>query len=201
MKVLSVVTRSAEETRIVGAALSPNLLPGDVLSLTGELGAGKTVLVQGLAAAMGVESRVTSPTFTIVHEYEGRYPMIHLDIYRLDSFQEVLDLGFEEFLDPSAVVAIEWGEAIGPLLPRRFLEVELRRVAGEDDDARRITFRPHGTEWIVKIQSMRDTAETLLDAASDETGTGPRFVVSDEPQPRKNEGRADTEDRAEGTGT
>src|SRR5688500_14376962 len=133
MKVLSVVTRSAEETRIVGAALSPNLLPGVVLSLTGELGAGKTVLVQGLAAAMGVEDRVTSPTFTIVHEYDGRYPMIHLDIYRLDSFQEVLDLGFEEFLDPSAVVVIEWGEAISPLLPRRFLEIELRRVDGEDD--------------------------------------------------------------------
>ena len=191
MKVLSVVTRSAEETRIVGAALAPNLLPGDAISLTGELGAGKTVLVQGLASALGVEGRVTSPTFTIVHEYDGRYPIIHLDIYRLDSFQEVLDLGFEEFLDPSAIVVVEWGEAIGPLLPRRFLEVDLRRVPQDDDDARRITFRPHGAEWIVKIQSMRDTAETLLDAASEETGTGHRFVVSDEPQSRKNEGRTE----------
>jgi tRNA threonylcarbamoyladenosine biosynthesis protein TsaE len=202
MKVLSVVTRSAEETRIVGAALAPNLLPGDVLSLTGELGAGKTVVVQGLAAAMGVESRVTSPTFTIVHEYDGRYPIIHLDIYRLDSFQEVLDLGFEEFLDPSAIVVVEWGEAIGPLLPRRFLEVDIRRVDDGADDDRQITFKPHGAEWIGKIQSMRDTAETLLDAASEETGTGSRFVVSDLPQPRKNEDRAEThDDRTEETGT
>lgn len=193
MKVLTVVTRSAEETRVVGASLAPTLLPGDVVSLTGDLGAGKTVFVQGLAAALGAESRVTSPSFTIVHEYDARYPIIHLDIYRLDSFQEVLDLGFEEFLDPSAVVVIEWGEAIGPLLPKRYLEVDLRRPDDvDDDDARRVTFRPHGAEWIVKIQSMRDTAETLLDAISAGTGTGQRFVVLDEPQARKNEGRKET---------
>ena len=193
MKVLSVVTTSAEETRVVGASLAPTLLPGDIVSLTGDLGAGKTVFAQGLAAALGAEARVTSPSFTIVHEYEARYPIIHLDIYRLDSFQEVLDLGFEEFLDPSAIVLIEWGEAIAPLLPRRYLQVDLRRPdTVEDDDARRLTFRPHGTEWIVKIQSMRETAETLLDAISPETGTGPRFVVLDEPHARKNEGRKET---------
>ncbi len=183
MNVLSVVTRSAEETRIVGASLAPTLLPGDIVSLSGDLGAGKTVFVQGLGSAMGAEQRITSPTFTIVHEYEARYPIIHLDIYRLDSFQEVLDLGFEEFLDPQAVVLIEWGEAISPLLPRRFLEVEIRRV---DDtelvEHRRLVFRPHGTEWIGKVQTMRDTAETLLDAASEETITGPRFAVADEPR-------------------
>ena len=189
MKVLSVVTHSAEETRIVGAALAPTLLPGDAVSLSGDLGAGKTVFVQGLCSALGVEKRVLSPTFTIVHEYDGRYPIIHLDIYRLDSFQEVLDLGFEEFLDPSAIVLVEWGEAIGPLLPRRFLEVELRQSkAGENDDHRRLTFRPHGAEWIAKIQAMRDTAETLLAAAAEETTTEPRFSVTDEPQPRDHRG-------------
>jgi tRNA threonylcarbamoyladenosine biosynthesis protein TsaE len=185
MKVLSVVTHSAEDTRIVGAALAPTLLPGDIVSLSGDLGAGKTVFVQGLCAALGVESRVLSPTFTIVHEYDGRFPIVHLDIYRLDSFQEVLDLGFEEFLDPSSVVLIEWGEAIGPLLPRRYLEVELRQPAAtENEDHRALTFRPHGAEWIAKIQAMRDTAETLLAAASEETTTEPRFSVADEPKPR-----------------
>ncbi|MDQ3646612.1 MAG: tRNA (adenosine(37)-N6)-threonylcarbamoyltransferase complex ATPase subunit type 1 TsaE, partial [Actinomycetota bacterium] len=88
-------TYSPEETRIIGASLSPVLLPGDVISLSGDLGAGKTVFVQGLAIALGVEKGVTSPTFTIVHEYEARYPIIHLDVYRLNSFQEVIDLGFE----------------------------------------------------------------------------------------------------------
>src|SRR5688500_9095692 len=111
-RVLTVTTRSVEETRIVGAALAPMLLPGDVLSLTGDLGAGKTALVQGIAAASGVESRVTSPSFTIVHEYRGRYPFIHIDVYRLNSFQEVIDLGFEEFLDPQSIVMVEWGDAI-----------------------------------------------------------------------------------------
>ncbi|MGH2807714.1 MAG: tRNA (adenosine(37)-N6)-threonylcarbamoyltransferase complex ATPase subunit type 1 TsaE, partial [Actinomycetota bacterium] len=96
-RVLTVTSRSVEETRIIGASLAPVLLPGDVLSLTGDLGAGKTAFVQGLAAASGVQTRVTSPSFTIVHQYDGRYPLVHLDVYRLDSFQEVLDLGFEEF--------------------------------------------------------------------------------------------------------
>ncbi len=174
---------SAEETRIVGACLAPTLLPGDVVSLSGELGAGKTVFVQGVATALGVVGRVTSPTFTIVHEYNGRYPVVHLDIYRLDSFQEVLDLGFEEFLDPAAVLLVEWGEAIGPLLPRRYLEVEIRRPAepGPDDD-RILTFRPHGSEWISKLQAMRETGEALLDAASPHVVEAPRFVVTDEPR-------------------
>lgn len=180
-RVLGVVTTSPDETRIVGACLAPSLVPGDVISLTGELGAGKTVFVQGLAASAGVEERVTSPTFTLVHEYKGRYPVVHLDIYRLDSFQEVLDLGFEELLDPNAIIVIEWGEAIGPLLPRRHLEVELRTRDPERPDERSLVFRPRGQEWIRKLQDMRETAEALLDAASSEESSGARFVVSDDP--------------------
>ena len=181
-RVLTVTTRSSEETRIVGACLAPLLLPGDVVSLTGDLGAGKTVFVQGVAAALGVEQRVTSPSFTIVHEYKGRYPVIHIDVYRLNSFQEVIDLGFEEFLDPESIVLIEWGAAIAPLLPRRHLEIELRQ-AGDEENAgdRLLVFRPRGPEWIRKIQDMRGTAEALLDAASPMPGEGPRFSVTDDP--------------------
>ena len=180
-RVLTVTTRSVEETRIIGASLAPMLLPGDVVSLSGDLGAGKTVLVQGIAAAFGIEERVTSPSFTIVHEYMGRYALIHIDVYRLNSFQEVLDLGFEEFFDANAVVMIEWGGAIAPLLPRRHLEIEIRRADGEDPNARDLVFRPHGQEWIRKIQDMRGTAEALLDAASPEPVEGPRFVVTEDP--------------------
>jgi tRNA threonylcarbamoyladenosine biosynthesis protein TsaE len=181
-RVLSVTSRSVEETRIIGASLAPVLLPGDVLSLTGDLGAGKTAFVQGLAAASGVQERVTSPSFTIVHQYDGRYPLVHLDVYRLDSFQEVLDLGFEEFLDQRSIVAIEWGEAISPLLPRRHLEVEIRRAEDvEAEEERHIVFRPRGPEWIRKIQAMRETAEALLDAASPETSEAQRFVVTEDP--------------------
>jgi tRNA threonylcarbamoyladenosine biosynthesis protein TsaE len=187
-RVLTITTRSVEETRIVGACLAPMLLPGDVISLSGDLGAGKTALVQGIAAASGVEQRVTSPSFTIVHEYSGRFPFIHIDVYRLNSFQEVIDLGFEEFLDPESVVLIEWGDAIAPLLPRRHLEIEIRRT-DLDEDERFFVFRPHGQEWVRKIQEMRATAETLLNAASMGEGGGPRFAVTEDPYFRDDRGR------------
>jgi len=179
---IQVVTTSPDETRIVGACLAPTLLPGDVISLSGDLGAGKTVFVQGLATALGVESGVTSPTFTIVHEYEGRYPIIHMDVYRLDSFQEVLDLGFEELLDPQAVLLVEWGEAVTPLFPRSYLSIEIRQAA--DDDHRLLVFRPRGPQWLSKLEGMKETAEALLDAASLESTDAPRFVDAPPEGPR-----------------
>lgn len=179
-KALSTTSRSAEETRILGAALAPLLVPGDVVSLSGDLGAGKTVFVQGVAAASGVSGHVTSPSFTLVQEYAARYPILHLDVYRLNSFQEVLDLGFEELLDPGAILLIEWGDAVAPLLPRRYLEISLRRVPDPDEeDARIVVFRPHGDEWWRKLAGMRETAEALLDAASATPSRGPRFVDGD----------------------
>lgn len=193
-RVLVCNTYSAEETRIVGASLSPVLLPGDVISLSGDLGAGKTVLVQGVAIALGVEGRVTSPSFTIVHEYEGRYPIVHLDVYRLDSFQQVIDLGFEEYVDPGAIVLIEWGEAIAPMLPRRHLEIEIRHAQDPtSEDERCMIFRPHGPEWVRKVQDMRSTAETLLNAAAVES-EGPRFVVTSDPFARDDRDLQDEEE-------
>lgn len=188
---LSVVSTSPEETRILGAALAPMLVPGDVVSLTGDLGAGKTVLVQGLATALGVTDRVTSPTFTILHEYAGRYAILHLDVYRLNSFQEVIDLGFEELLDPGAVLLVEWGEAVAPLLPRRYLEIELRRPLDADRrDERLVVFRAHGAEWVTKLDGMRQTAETLLDAASPGESKGARFTYIPLRIPRDHRGPA-----------
>lgn len=187
------MTTSPEETRIVGASLAPTLLPGDVISLSGDLGAGKTVFVQGLATALGVEGGVTSPTFTIVHEYEGRYPIIHMDVYRLDSFQEVLDLGFEELLDPQAILLVEWGEAVTPLFPRSYLEVEIRQVGDEEgaSDHRQFIFRPRGPQWLPKLEAMKETAEALLDAASFESAGAPRFSVAPAESTRDHVGMID----------
>lgn len=179
---LRITTKSPEETRIVGASLAPSLLPGDVISLSGDLGAGKTVFVQGVAGAMGVKGRVTSPTFTIVHEYDGKFPIVHLDVYRLNHFQEVLDLGFEELMHPEAVLLVEWGEAVAPLLPARYLDIDLRQVEG-DPNARALTFRAHGVGWDRKLEAMRATAETLLDAASSEEGIGGRLTYESDLDP------------------
>ncbi|MGH2747238.1 MAG: tRNA (adenosine(37)-N6)-threonylcarbamoyltransferase complex ATPase subunit type 1 TsaE [Actinomycetota bacterium] len=192
---LGITTHSPEETRILGASLAPGLVPGDVLSLSGDLGAGKTVFVQGVAGALGVHGKVTSPSFTIVHEYEGRYPIVHIDVYRLDSFQEVLDLGFEELLDPSGILLVEWGVAVMPLLPSRYLEVEIRNpLESETGMDRKIAFRPRGAEWSGKLDRMRTTADALLDAASPELSKGSRFVDALDLSPRDDIGRSHRDD-------
>jgi tRNA threonylcarbamoyladenosine biosynthesis protein TsaE len=180
----AVTTHSPEDTRILGAALAPLLVPGDVISLSGDLGAGKTVFVQGLAAALGVYAQVTSPTFTIVHSYRGRnHTIVHVDVYRLNSFQEVIDLGFEELIDPDAILVVEWGEAVAPMLPSRYLRIDIRRGPSEEADDREVSFRPFGKSWTHKIEGMRSVAEALLDAASLES-EGPRFVNLADVAPR-----------------
>jgi tRNA threonylcarbamoyladenosine biosynthesis protein TsaE len=185
---LKVTTRSAEETRVLGAALAPSLLPGDVISLSGDLGAGKTVFTQGLGAALGVRERITSPSFTLLHEYSGRYPLLHLDVYRLRSIQEVLDLGFDELMDSGGVLVVEWGEAVSPLLPARQLEIDLRRTGGPIESERDISFFPHGSEWIRKVQEMHQTGEALLNAISPDSSVAPRFMETNLPAARDHSG-------------
>jgi tRNA threonylcarbamoyladenosine biosynthesis protein TsaE len=145
---------SPEDTRAIAAALAPALRPGDVVALSGDLGAGKTCFVQGAAWALGVTERVTSPTFILLREHQGRMPIRHLDVYRLSNLQELTDLGFEELLDHSSIVFIEWGDAIRPLLPDEFLEVELR---GDADDERAIDVHAHGPAWNGRLASIADT--------------------------------------------
>ena len=110
-------TRTPEETWAVAEQLSA-LLPGRaILALHGDLGAGKTCFVQGLAQAMGIARPITSPTFTLVQEYRGSRRLVHIDLYRIGSPDELLHLGFEEYLHQDGVVAIEWAERAGDLLP------------------------------------------------------------------------------------
>jgi len=141
---IDLVTRGADETRKSAAALAELLVPGDVVSLAGELGAGKTAFVQGAARALGVEGPVVSPTFVLVREYRGDMPIYHVDVYRLDRLQEVHDLGFEDFLDPGGVVFVEWGDAVEALLPDSHLRVELTT---EEDETRLIRVSARGPAW------------------------------------------------------
>ena len=141
---IHLVTRAVDETRKTAAAMADLLAPGDVVSLAGDLGAGKTAFVQGAATALGVTDPVASPTFVLVREYRGTVPLYHLDVYRLEALQEVLDLGFEDLLDPRGIVFVEWGDAIEALLPDAHLRVELRV---EDDDTRRMLVHGRGRSW------------------------------------------------------
>jgi len=141
-------TTSADGTRAVAAALAPLLRPGDVLLLSGDLGAGKTVFTQGLAAALGVVEPVTSPTFTLAQSYQGRMRLHHLDVYRLDNLGEVLDLDLPELLDDDAVVCVEWGEVVIGELPRDFLRVRIRLAdPGESPDIRIFEADLIGPSW------------------------------------------------------
>ena len=144
-----VTTRSARETESVGGELGAVLQAGDLVVLVGDLGAGKTTFVKGIARALGVDEPVTSPTFTIVQEYEGRVPIAHVDVYRLDRMQELHDIGFEELLD-ERVVCIEWGDMVAPALPRDRVEVHL--AMGDDLETRTINVVAHGPSWTDRLR-------------------------------------------------
>jgi len=140
-----IVAPTVADTAGAGARLGERLGPGDVVALTGELGAGKTCFVQGLVRGLGVEGRATSPTFVVVNEYRGRVPVHHVDVYRTESLTELLELGLPELLDGDGVTLIEWGDSIAAVLPADFLEV--RFTLGEGDDDRTISVRTVGPTW------------------------------------------------------
>ena len=131
------ISNSAQETEALGERLAARLRPGDVIAYTGDLGAGKTAFTRGLARGLGVIDRVTSPTFTIVNEYEGgRLPLFHFDLYRMDSPEELFDIGWEDYLARGGVCAVEWSGNIEEALESDAIRVEIRR--GDSDEQRRI---------------------------------------------------------------
>jgi tRNA threonylcarbamoyladenosine biosynthesis protein TsaE len=154
---LRLATVSPEETRDLGASIAAVLRPGDVVSLTGDLGAGKTTLVQGAARGLGATDPVLSPTFTLVREYDGPVPIYHLDVYRLERFQDVIDLGFEEMVDRDRVVFIEWGDAIEALLPPEHIQIELS-IPG-DGSERRLEVAWFGSRWAARAEHLAAAVE------------------------------------------
>ena len=132
------ITNSAQETEALGEKVGRSLMPGAVLAYTGDLGAGKTAFTRGLARGLEIPERITSPTFTIVNEYEGgRLPLFHFDMYRLGSSDELFDIGWEDYLARDGVCAVEWSENVEDILDTGTIRVDIRR--GESDDQRLIT--------------------------------------------------------------
>ena len=132
------LSHSEQETEALGAALAQRLHGGDVIAYRGDLGAGKTAFTRGLARGLGCTGRVTSPTFTIVNEYEGEIPLFHFDLYRLGDEEELWDIGWEDYLGRGGVCAVEWSESFPRAIPPEAVTVTIRRCP-ENEDWRRIT--------------------------------------------------------------
>lgn len=145
-------TKSVDDTRALAGEVAALARGGDLILLEGGLGTGKTAFAQGFAKALGVEEPVTSPTFVLVRTYRGRIPIVHVDVYRLDHLQEVIDLGMAELVDGEAVTLVEWGEVVTPALPADYLEVRLD--PGGADDERVITIRAAGPVWPARMRAI-----------------------------------------------
>jgi tRNA threonylcarbamoyladenosine biosynthesis protein TsaE len=151
--VIEARTTSAEDTRALAAELAPLARPGDLIVLAGDLGTGKTAFTQGFARGLGVVEQVTSPAFVLVRSYDGRLPLTHLDVYRLDHLQELVDIGIAEMLDGAGVTIIEWGDVVTPVLPADFLEVRLSHT--DSDEHRVVEIRSVGSSWPPRAEALR----------------------------------------------
>lgn len=132
------VSHSIQETEQFGEEVAKSLRGGDVLAFTGSLGMGKTAFTRGLARGLGCRGRVTSPTFTIVNEYDGKTPLFHFDMYRLGSSDELFDIGWDDYLARGGVCAVEWSERVSDALPDDTIYVDIAR-GEEDENMRTIT--------------------------------------------------------------
>lgn len=149
-RVLSLFTHNAEETEKVGRFIGERLVGGDVVLLSGSLGAGKTCLVRGMAAGLGYTEPVASPTFALAQEYRrGDGGFVHADLYRISSAAELAGIGLDEYLDPRWILAVEWAEKFPFVWPFGRLEVALE-VAGEDE--RKIEIVPRGIGWETRVR-------------------------------------------------
>jgi tRNA threonylcarbamoyladenosine biosynthesis protein TsaE len=154
---LDFISHSEAQTRRLGARLALFLQPGDVLALEGNLGSGKTRWVQGVCQGLGVTNTVNSPTFTLVNEYQGNYPVYHIDLYRLEAGAELFTIGLEDYLDGSGITFIEWADRAATWLPDDYLTVQLHHFG---DTKRRIVLQAHGQRFITMLASFKETAFT-----------------------------------------
>jgi tRNA threonylcarbamoyladenosine biosynthesis protein TsaE len=141
------ITTSQTQTRRLGKALGKILKRGDIISLTGEIGTGKTVLVQGIAEGLGVKDRVSSCTFCLMAEYRGRIPLYHFDLYRI----EKEDIGFDDFLYSDGVSVIEWADRADDIIPEEHLKIAMFHIG---EKSRRLLFIPKGKHYLKIVNSL-----------------------------------------------
>ena len=161
MKQMDVVSHAPEETQRLGRLLGERARPGDLVLLVGELGAGKTCLTQGIAWGLGVQEYARSPTFVLVAQYQGRLPVNHVDLYRVETVEEALELGLDDYLSGGGVTVVEWADRAAGAFPAERLQVYLEHV---DEATRRLRFEAHGARYEELLEAMADAGAASADA-------------------------------------
>lgn len=151
---MEILSTAPEQTIALGRQLGALMNPGGVICVNGQLGAGKTYFAKGLAHGLGVREHVTSPTFTIINEYEGRIPFYHVDAYRLADEDEAFELGLEEYLYGSGVTLIEWPDRVESLLPDEYLEIFIKQT-DESDQCRVLDFVARGLGYEKLLEELK----------------------------------------------
>ena len=155
----TIITKSPEETKKLGEEIGKLTNKGDILALYGELGSGKTCLIQGISYGLKVKDYVTSPSFTIINEYHGKIPIYHFDLFRLNNIEDIFELGYEEYFYGAGLTVIEWAEKIETLLPKNYFRININF---KNYYERIISFIPYGNrfkillEELSKIENFRD---------------------------------------------
>lgn len=127
------ILKNLEDTKMFGINFGKALKPGDIVCLNGDLGAGKTTLTKSIGLGLGVEDYITSPTFALINEYRGKFPVYHFDIYRLEHIEEIDDLGFDEYIYGKGVSIIEWADRIEKALPQERITIDIEKGKGEEE--------------------------------------------------------------------
>ncbi|SHG39034.1 tRNA threonylcarbamoyladenosine biosynthesis protein TsaE [Thermosyntropha lipolytica DSM 11003] len=155
---MELIITSAEDMEKLGRKLASVLKEGDVAYLIGELGAGKTTLVRGIAKGLGYEGKVTSPTFTLMNIYEGIMPVFHFDFYRLDEDADFEDLGLDDYVGKGGVTLIEWPRLQSGFLPAEALFINIEILDGDYDRGRKVRFTAKGEKYRQKIKELKEIA-------------------------------------------
>lgn len=150
-KKVTMISKNESDTQEIAKTLATVVQAGNVITLEGDLGVGKTAFTKGLAKGLQITDRVTSPTFTLVKEYEGKLPLYHMDVYRLEHSEE--DLGFDEYFYGDGVTVIEWAKFIKDFLPDEYLAITIERTS---DTSREITFEANGSSYERHIEQLRE---------------------------------------------
>jgi tRNA threonylcarbamoyladenosine biosynthesis protein TsaE len=154
-KMIQIRTSSVEQTFNVGKYLGQVLKRGDIICLIGGLGVGKTAFTGGIADALGIKGYITSPTFTIVNEYKGSIPLYHFDVYRIADPEEMFEIGFDEYIDGSGIVVIEWADLIKEVLPAEHILVKIEKDMENGENKRIITIEFKGDVDVKHLEEIK----------------------------------------------